>query len=35
MDEGAVVETATHAELSARGGLYAKLARLQFGMEAA
>jgi ATP-binding cassette subfamily B protein len=35
MDEGRVVDTGTHAELSARGGLYAKLARLQFGMEAA
>ena len=35
MDDGAVVETGTHAELSARGGLYAKLAKLQFGMEAA
>ena len=35
MDEGVVVETGTHAELSARGGLYAKLAKLQFGMEAA
>ena len=35
MDEGVVVESGTHAELSARGGLYAKLAKLQFGMEAA
>ncbi len=32
MDEGRVVEQGTHAELSARkGGLYAKLAKLQFG----
>ena len=35
MDEGRVVEQGTHAELSARGGLYARLAELQFGMEAA
>jgi ATP-binding cassette subfamily B protein len=35
MDDGAVVETGTHAELTARGGLYAKLAKLQFGLEAA
>ncbi len=32
---GAVVDMGTHAELSARGGLYARLAKLQFGMEAA
>jgi ATP-binding cassette subfamily B protein len=35
MDAGAVVEEGTHAELSARGGLYARLARLQFGQQAA
>jgi ATP-binding cassette, subfamily B, bacterial len=35
MDGGRVVEQGTHAELSARGGLYARLAELQFGMEAA
>ena len=35
MDEGRVVETGTHAELAARGGLYARLAQLQFGLEAA
>jgi len=35
MDEGRLAEQGTHAELSARGGLYAKLAKLQFGGEAA
>jgi ATP-binding cassette subfamily B protein len=30
MDEGRVVETGTHAELTARGGLYARFAALQF-----
>jgi ATP-binding cassette subfamily B protein len=35
VDEGRVVETGAHAELTARGGLYARLARLQFGVEAA
>jgi subfamily B ATP-binding cassette protein MsbA len=30
LDDGAVVETGTHAELLARGGLYAQLYRLQF-----
>ena len=30
MDEGAIVESGTHAELLARGGAYAKLHRLQF-----
>jgi ATP-binding cassette subfamily B protein len=33
MDDGRIVESGTHAELSAAGGLYAKLARLQFGAE--
>ena len=35
MDEGRVVEEGTHAQLSKAGGLYAKLAKLQFGVEAA
>jgi ATP-binding cassette subfamily B protein len=35
MDEGRVVDVGTHGELAARGGLYARLAQLQFGMVAA
>ncbi len=35
MDAGRVVEEGRHADLLARGGLYARLARLQFGAEAA
>ncbi len=35
MDGGRVVEEGAHAELMARGGLYAHLARLQFAAEAA
>jgi ATP-binding cassette, subfamily B, bacterial len=35
MDDGRVVEEGRHAELLARGGLYARLARLQFEVEAA
>jgi len=35
MEEGRVVEQGAHAELFAKGGLYARLARLQFGVEAA
>lgn len=35
MDDGKVVEEGSHAELKARGGLYARLAALQFGLEAA
>jgi ATP-binding cassette subfamily B protein len=34
MDEGRVVEEGRHAELVARGGLYARLAALQFGTGA-
>ncbi|MEP2704329.1 MAG: ABC transporter transmembrane domain-containing protein [Roseibium sp.] len=32
MDGGKIVESGTHDELSAAGGLYAKLAELQFGL---
>jgi len=35
MDAGKVVEVGRHTELMVRGGLYARLARLQFGAEAA
>ncbi|MCW3798733.1 ABC transporter transmembrane domain-containing protein [Sphingomonas sp. BN140010] len=35
MDGGRIVEQGTHAELTATGGLYARLARLQFQGEAA
>src|SRR5947209_3672591 len=35
MDEGRIVEEGTHASLSKRGGLYARLARLQFEDRAA
>ncbi len=35
MEEGRVVEEGTHAELKARGGLYARLAALQFALEVA
>ena len=35
MEEGRVVEEGTHATLVAKGGLYARLAALQFGREAA
>jgi len=35
MQDGHVVEEGVHAELVAKGGLYARLARLQFDVEAA
>jgi ATP-binding cassette subfamily B protein len=35
LDEGRVVEEGTHASLVAKGGLYARLAELQFGVTAA
>ena len=35
MDEGRIVEQGTHAALSKNGGLYARLAALQFAVEAA
>jgi ATP-binding cassette subfamily B protein len=35
MEEGRVVESGTHSELVAKGGLYGRLAALQFGKEAA
>jgi len=30
MDQGRIVEQGTHTELAAAGGLYARLAKLQF-----
>lgn len=35
MDQGRIVEEGTHAELVAKGGLYARLAEMQFAAEAA
>jgi ATP-binding cassette, subfamily B, bacterial len=35
IDAGRVVEEGTHADLVAQGGLYARLAKLQFGLQAA
>lgn len=34
MEDGRIVATGTHAELIAQGGLYARLAELQFGIKA-
>jgi ATP-binding cassette subfamily B protein len=35
MDKGRIVEEGTHSALVAKGGLYARLAELQFGAERA
>ncbi|BDI59969.1 ABC transporter ATP-binding protein [Qipengyuania nanhaisediminis] len=35
LDKGAIAEQGTHGELTAAGGLYARLAKLQFAAEAA
>ena len=35
IDDGRIVESGTHAELVRKGGIYARLAELQFGREAA
>jgi ATP-binding cassette subfamily B protein len=35
LDHGRIVDTGTHAELVARGGLYARLAAMQFDLEPA
>ncbi|HEY6353163.1 MAG TPA: ATP-binding cassette domain-containing protein, partial [Burkholderiaceae bacterium] len=35
LDQGRIVETGPHAELVARGGLYARLAAMQFDLEPA
>jgi ATP-binding cassette subfamily B protein len=35
MDQGQVVEQGSHHELVAKGGLYSRLAALQFGQGAA
>jgi ATP-binding cassette, subfamily B, bacterial len=35
LDKGRIVETGTHATLLKAGGLYARLAELQFGLETA
>jgi ATP-binding cassette, subfamily B, bacterial len=32
LDHGQIAEQGTHAELVAKGGLYARLAELQFGL---
>jgi ATP-binding cassette subfamily B protein len=33
LENGRIVQQGTHAELIAKGGLYARLAELQFGRE--
>jgi ATP-binding cassette subfamily B protein len=35
MDDGEIVDQGTHAALMARGGLYARLAELQFNADRA
>jgi len=35
MEDGRIVEQGSHDALSAGGGLYARLASLQFGLETA
>ena len=35
LDKGRIVQEGTHAQLVAKGGLYGRLAELQFGREAA
>ncbi len=35
MEDGRIVEQGTHDQLSGNGGLYARLASLQFGLESA
>ncbi len=35
MDKGRIVEEGTHAELVGKGGLYSRLAEMQFSVEAA
>jgi ATP-binding cassette subfamily B protein len=35
IDEGRIVEQGTHASLTAAGGLYARLAKLQFDTDRA
>ena len=34
LDQGRIVEEGNHADLVARGGLYARLAQMQFEVEA-